>query len=647
MSNFVFLTPYWLLAIIPLAAFLLWLRLRNQQQTLIAPHLAKAMGLGSQAKQSTILSVLSLAWLLACIALAGPSFQKQARPTYSNGSARVLVMDMSMSQYATDVSPNRLTQERYKALDLLNGWHDGYTGLVAFAAGAYTVSPMTSDASTIKNLVPNLSPEIMPAPGSNVVAGVKKAITMMENAGMAKGDIVLLTDDIDSDQSSQIKSLLSGTHWHLSVLAMGTESGAPIQLTDGSLMKNGQGDTIVAKIDFDTMRALTQSVNGVFVPYRGDGKDVDTILANTQAVKAVKGKNGTRTVTERINNGYWLVFIIMIPALLLFRRGVIFIFALVTLPVLMMPQQAEAAPFLNQNQQAYQAFKNKEYKQAASLFTDPKWQGIAKYKAGDYPGAIDSLSQVKHPDEDTQYNLANAYAQAQQLDKAEQLYKQILAHNPTNKDAKHNLQIVEQAKKKQKQQQKNQQGKNQSNQQNKQDKSSSNDQKNSGSKNKNQSQGDKSHQDQKKQNNQQGQKNQDKSAQQDSSKTNNKQSQQENHNQSQPAEKNKSQDKDKASQQQASANKSQDNNDSAKSADQKQAQQAKQAQAARAKQQDNKQKQSQQAVAAEPSSAKKVDPALRKLEQVESVRDPSQLLRAQLYLQAQDQDQPDTQTKKW
>lgn len=94
--------------------------------------------------------------------MAGPSWQSAERPSVQNSAARVLIMDMSRSMYATDLAPNRLTQARYKALDLLKGWQEGSTGLVAYAADAYVVSPLTSDSATLANLLPNLSPDIMP-----------------------------------------------------------------------------------------------------------------------------------------------------------------------------------------------------------------------------------------------------------------------------------------------------------------------------------------------------------------------------------------------------------------------------------------------------------------------------------------------------
>lgn len=181
MSDFTFLYPIWLTAFIPWAILILWLRKRQRSQTLIAPHLAKGLGLTSKASHNSLIAIAGLCGAVAISALSGPSFISQERPSFANNSTRVLVMDMSMSMYATDIKPNRLTQARYKVTDLLKHWQEGSTGLVAYAGDAYIVSPLTRDTSTIANLVPNLSPDIMPYPGANAAKGIEIAIEMMQN----------------------------------------------------------------------------------------------------------------------------------------------------------------------------------------------------------------------------------------------------------------------------------------------------------------------------------------------------------------------------------------------------------------------------------------------------------------------------------
>ncbi|HFG1958957.1 TPA: VWA domain-containing protein, partial [Vibrio cholerae] len=443
MSSLIFLYPHWLGLLVPLLLLAAWRGLRQNQRGLIAPHLAQALGIETRTRRS-FGGLLALSWIVATLAMAGPSWQSAERPSVQNSAARVLIMDMSRSMYATDLTPNRLTQARYKALDLLKGWQKGSTGLVAYAADAYVVSPLTSDSATLANLLPNLSPDIMPYQGSDAAAAVSLAITMLQQSGHQQGDLILITDDMSVTEREKLISLLQGSPWRLVTLAIGTPSGAPIPLGDGSLLKDRQGQTVIAKTAFDQLQQLSQRVQGVLTAYRADGADVAHILSLTQQPIDIAESASRQAITERVNNGYWLVLPLLIAALCLFRRGVIFSLLLlfgVSLP----NQQAWASAWLNQDQQAMRMFNNEQYAQAAEAFRNPRWQGAARYYAKDYQGAIDAYSQIANPDTATQYNLANAYAQAGELQKAQDLYEQVLKQEPNHQDARHNLDLVKAA----------------------------------------------------------------------------------------------------------------------------------------------------------------------------------------------------------
>lgn len=621
MSDFVFLNPLWLMAFFPLAAILLWLTLRSKQQTLIAPHLAKALGITNHKRQSTALSLISFCWLLAVVALAGPSFQTEARPSYSNSNARVLVMDMSMSMYATDIKPNRLTQSRYKALDLLAHWKEGSTGLIAYAGDAFTVSPLTSDSATISNLLPNLSPNIMPYLGADAARGIQLAIETMTNAGLTQGDIVLLTDDIDSQERDDIEKLLTGTAWKLIIMGIGTQSGAPIVLADGSMLKNDAGQTVVAKTNFANMQSLSQSVQGIFTPIRLDNSDIDIIARLTQAENPTVGAQNKQTVEDRVNNGYWLLPLLIIPCLLLFRRGFIFCVAILFLPMLQSPS-AEASPWLNQNQQAKQAFDNEDYQGASEQFTDLEWKGIAQYQAGDYAAAVKTLSQLPNTDARSQYNLANAYAQSGELAEAKKLYEQLLRQQPDHTDAQHNLDVVTKALQQQSESQSSndQQQNSQQKQNSEQDSSSQSSDNNNADNQQSQSQNSKG-----------------KSEVQQTAQDN----------QQQPADQSSADSKpnDEAQKAEPSQRESeQENADNSQSADATQTQNA--------SNDAEKEQQIAATQAMETGSSPTIDPELRKLEQVENARDPSRLLKAQMFLQAKQREEnqvqpPQNNGKKW
>ncbi|PSU79589.1 VWA domain-containing protein [Photobacterium phosphoreum] len=450
MADFTFMHPLWFAALIPLIIVLPWLKGKAQHSGLIAPHLAQKLGLTQQQPKRWPLGLLALGWLIAVIAMAGPSWQKVKLPAYNLSGARVLVMNMSQSMYATDIKPNRLTQERFKALDMLPGWKEGSTGLVAFAGDGYEVSPLTTDSSTLRNLIPSLSPDVMPIAGNNAASGIAEAIRLLKQAGHNTGDIILMTDGMSKTVAQQALADLKGTHYRVSILAMGTVEGAPIQLPNGSLLSEN-GTPVISKIDIGTLMSITDSTGGILQMAQATDNDVNAIVHFT-AKPLDSGKKGhEKELQERLNGGFWLIIPLLLFALLGFRRGVVLAAMFILLPI----DHAQASPWTNTNRQAYETFTDGNYKQAAQDFTSPQWKGIAEYKAKQYEQAIETLKPLQDPT--SQYNLGNAYAQKGDYKQALETYKKLLKQQPDFADAKKNLAIVEQAEKQKQQQEKKEQ----------------------------------------------------------------------------------------------------------------------------------------------------------------------------------------------
>ncbi|MEC8206322.1 MAG: VWA domain-containing protein, partial [Pseudomonadota bacterium] len=163
--DFEFIRPALLWLLIPALIIFSVLLVRNKKSApadLIAPHLAQFVMSDNHKKQSQPLWLVVLFTLLAIVFSAGPSFEKKQVPVFQAKNARVIVMDMSYSMFSTDIAPSRLVQARFKALDMIELFKEGDTALVAYAGSAFTISPLTNDASTLANLIPSLSPDIMP-----------------------------------------------------------------------------------------------------------------------------------------------------------------------------------------------------------------------------------------------------------------------------------------------------------------------------------------------------------------------------------------------------------------------------------------------------------------------------------------------------
>ena len=461
---FHFIRPSWFYAIIP--AVVLWwlLRVIAKYQSgwhgVISQHLYQRM-LGQEAAtvRHTSLNALLIAWLFVTFALAGPTWERLPQPVYQLQTGHVVVVDMSMSMRATDVKPDRLTRAKYKVIDLVKQINEGEIGLVAYAGDAFVISPLTRDANNIAALVPSLSPEIMPVPGSTPITGIETASDLLQNAGYKDGFIYWVTDGVELPDVAEIREYMSASPYTLNVLAVGSEQGAPIKQLNGELLKSRTGSIVIPKVDIGSLQTLAKAGRGRFTPMTAD--EADIVYLST--VSQLEQQNKTDT-TETDNagdqwqeQGPWLVLLILPFALLAFRRGVLVLVCVIGLsglsvdPVMAQDKEASSAthttspwwkrPFQNADQRGLEQYQNAKYEDAAAEFEDANWKGAALYKAGDYEGALAQFN--KHQGIDGLFNQANALAQLGQLEEAINRLDNLLALDPDHQDAIFNKSLLE------------------------------------------------------------------------------------------------------------------------------------------------------------------------------------------------------------
>jgi len=451
MTDFMLLRPLWLLALLPLIALAWYFRNNDQAQgwhTVLSPEIAKFLLAQHQpaTKSKNFFIPLACIWILTTIALSGPSFSYTERPVASISQAKVMVLDMSLSMRATDLKPNRLTQLRFKSTDILSGIKEGEIGLVAYAGDAFVISPLTTDTSTLLNLLPNLSPEIMPVKGSKPTAGIRQAIELLTNAGYQQGQILLVTDGINAAQADSINTLLADTDYSLSILGLGTAQGAPIKLTDGQLLKNNQGTIVVPQLDASLLEDTAKTNSGQVQVITHGSQPLNDLFNHPSRFENSQNNQKTELTTEQRNDdGIWLLPLIALLAAFSFRKQLFFSFFLV---FLLQPEPSYAADtsiWKNGNEKRCNIVSKQKYQQSADTFSDPNWQASALYKAGEYQQAIDLWADDNSSD--ALYNQGNALMQLGNIDDATKAYEQALKWDPENSDAKGNLEVAKQMKK--------------------------------------------------------------------------------------------------------------------------------------------------------------------------------------------------------
>lgn len=459
LNEFHFIRPYLLFALIPyLAILLLMLRKKLSQGNWSAVCDKALLPYLLQEKVIKIsrwpLTMGAIAALLAIIAMAGPSWQRLPSPVFRNDSALVIALDLSRSMDAEDIKPSRLIRARYKIDDMLKQRKDGQTALLVYAGDAFTVTPLTDDTETITSQLEALTTDIMPSSGSNIGAVLTKAVELFKQAGLQKGQIVLITDGVELDSAlAAVKGL---DNYELSVLGVGSEEGAPIALPDGGFLKDRQGTIVIPKMNADELAKLAGAGKGIYQSMTTDDVDIKALLANIDKEDHKQpGVTENRSVFELWEDkGPWLLLLVLPLAALSFRKGLLSVTLLLLLPF---PEISHALEWKDlwqtKDQQAASAFEQKNYEQAAKLFENPAWKAAAQYKAGQHESG-----EMKTPKTATGfYNQGNVLAKSGRLEDAIKAYDEAL-QNATNPklidDAEFNKELVKKELEKQKQQQK-------------------------------------------------------------------------------------------------------------------------------------------------------------------------------------------------
>ena len=446
LSEFHFLRVEWLW-LLPLWGLVLWFLPKIQSSQIdwaqwIAPPLQRLFVVSSQISQyrkKQLQVGFALIWILGTLALAGPAWERLPQPLLVRDQARVILLDLSYSMLATDLQPNRLERARYKIEDLLNRFQEGQTAIVLYAGDAHTLVPLTEDVETIRTLLPSLHPSLMPVRGSRPDLAFENVIEMLNQVDIQNSHLVWITDGIDDQQVKPLQNLLSSQRHKLTVLAVGTPSGAPIVLEKGNYLKDTNNNIVIPQLDLAPLRAVAEALGGQVLPVQYDDSDLERLVASEEKDQGFQEQEEELTTDRWREEGPWL-FVLLLPLVaMIFRRGWLFVLVLTSWPSLSEAWEWRDL-FINDNQRAYELLEEGQAAEAAQTFEDSTWQGIASYKAQEYEAALQHWSNEESPI--TSYNRGNALARNGKLPEALQAYDRAIAAKPDWEDAQFNRDLV-------------------------------------------------------------------------------------------------------------------------------------------------------------------------------------------------------------
>ncbi|HEU0088392.1 MAG TPA: VWA domain-containing protein [Pseudonocardiaceae bacterium] len=266
-----FTAPIWFLLLLVVAALLVgygWMQHQRHRHMLRFANLAMLERVAPNSpgwRRHVPATLLFVALVLFTVALAGPTAEQKVP---RNRATVLLVLDVSLSMQATDVTPSRFAAAKQSAMEFTDNLTPGINlGLVSFAGTPTVLVSPTTDRSSVKEAIVNLQLAEATATGEAIFA----ALQAIESFGSVVGDaagppparIVLLSDGkqtIPSEDYSGPRGAFTAAvasadlHVPISTISFGTEQG----------VVDIKGNSVRVPAQDDAMREVARLSGGEF-----------------------------------------------------------------------------------------------------------------------------------------------------------------------------------------------------------------------------------------------------------------------------------------------------------------------------------------------------------------------------------------------
>ncbi|MGH7466739.1 MAG: VWA domain-containing protein [Longimicrobiales bacterium] len=309
-----------LVLLLPLLVGLLVFRYARRRQrvaqTLGDPGLLARLGGESLTRFPGIrLLLLLLAAATLGVAAAGPRWGMRSVENQTRTRSIVLALDISKSMLARDVQPNRLERERLMARRILRDLAADRIGLVVFAGRAYILSPLTTDHGALQLYVDALDPEMVSQGGSSLAAAITQAADLARGPdGRARGAAVVVLSDGEAleEEAAILQATQRARRLGIPIhtMGLGTPNGERIPDIDPNTRRilgykvDEYGRQVVSRLNEALLRRIAEESGGQYfaAEQAGSANGLLRTLRDLQRTSADE-----RSRTERQDRTVWFL----------------------------------------------------------------------------------------------------------------------------------------------------------------------------------------------------------------------------------------------------------------------------------------------------------------------------------------------------
>ena len=244
---------------------------KNIQKKYISENLLQFLSPNiSNFKPRIKLLFLILFILFSTIALVNPKIGTELKTVKREGVDIVFALDVSKSMLAEDIAPNRLEKAKRIVSEIINTLNNDRVGVIAYAATALPILPITDDYSTAKTFLQSLNTDMLSSQGTAIIQSINLAQKFYDDEDQTNRVLCIRSDGEDHEVERQnLLELAEQSGITIITIGLGSVKGAPIPIKENNIVKSYKkdenGDVVVTKLNTQLLNTIANSSSGIYI----------------------------------------------------------------------------------------------------------------------------------------------------------------------------------------------------------------------------------------------------------------------------------------------------------------------------------------------------------------------------------------------
>lgn len=396
------------------------------------------------------------------IALINPKLGYEMEEVQAKGTEIVFCLDVSKSMLCNDIQPSRLEKAKQIMTQCLQNLTTDRIGIMAYAANAHPILPMTTDYSLAKMYIQTLNTDIISSKGTDIQTALKHSSDMFDNPNAAKA-IILLSDGEDHENEvSDIISYAKEKGVTIFTIGLGTPKGGTItyfnEYGEPQLKLDEQGNAVITKLNENVLQQIAKETSGNYMLGTQTPIVIQTLQKGLNTLK--KSDLKAKQLAQQQSLYQWFLAIGIILLLIEFvlpwfkldvfkkvKWLTVLFFSIVISAQNKTTGEVEAA--LKEKKLRQISAKEKDLQNKASYNLGNSIYQIKKYsEAKDKYLKTLANAKSKSDKHKAYHNLGNVFMKEKNYSKAVENYKNALRNNPKDEQTRYNYALAKELLKK-------------------------------------------------------------------------------------------------------------------------------------------------------------------------------------------------------